>query len=174
MKKGLILSGLFVVAAFFYISCENDRSAVVPSISKGKAENTEIMGTPAEVSDKVIQIFALDEKLEQVSMKIFEDVGELELVLSEEIFNEMKEERISIIEEAADVDEVREIIFAALPVSEYMSIQNIGSVYIEEGTDYEGCSWGCIKTCMGKEDYNACMVRCCGGKDTGLVPYQDW
>jgi hypothetical protein len=172
MKRGLIFSGLIFICFFLIISCEENATA--PSIDEGNAGDTKDSETPAEVSDKVMYIFALDENLEQLSMKIFEDVGELELVLSEEILNEMKEERISIIEASTDVDEIRETIFAELPVSEYMSIQNIGSFYIEEGTDYEGCSWGCIKTCMGEEDYNACMVRCCGGKDTGLVPYQDW
>jgi len=174
MKKGLILTGLLIVAAVFYASCDNNRNTVAPAMNESHGSHLEtgkISGSSAQI---VMQIFALDQDMEEVSMEVFEDVGELELILSEEILNEMKEEKISIIEETDDVDEVKEAIFAALPVSEYMSIQNIGSVYMEEGTDYEGCSWGCIKACMGEEDYSACMVRCCSGKDTGLVPYQDW
>jgi len=174
MKKGLILTGLLIVAAVFYASCDNNRNTAAPAMNESHGSHLEtgkISGSSAQI---VMQIFALDQDMEEVSMEVFEDVGELELILSEEILNEMKEEKISIIEETDDVDEVKEAIFAALPVSEYMSIQNIGSVYMEEGTDYEGCSWGCIKICMGEEDYSACMVRCCSGKDTGLVPYQDW
>lgn len=174
MKKGLILTGLLILSTFVIISCESNMNTAAPDMNERHGIHLETGKLSGSSAQMVMQIFALDQNLEEVSMEVFEDVGELEFILSEEIVNEMKEEKISIIEEADDVDEVRETIFAALPVSEYMSIQNIGSVYMEEGTDYEGCSWGCIKICMGEEDYSACMVRCCSGKDTGLVPYQDW
>ena len=174
MKKGLILTGLLIVAAVFYTSCDNDQNMTAPSIIEGNSGDTQVVEISANASDKAMYVFALDQNLEQVSKKVFEDLGELELVLSEEILEEMKEERVSVIEEANDVDEVRETIFAELHVSEYMSIKSIGNLYIEKGTVYEGCSWSCIKSCMNKEDYNACMVRCCSSKDTGLVPYKDW
>ncbi|MFO7916202.1 MAG: hypothetical protein R6U43_11015 [Candidatus Krumholzibacteriales bacterium] len=167
MKKGLILTGLLIVAAVFYISCDNERGAVAPSVNEGNAGNMETMKTPGETEEEAIYIFALDGNEDQLSYRVFLDIAELELILSEEIVEEMKTESVSIIENAADVDEIRETIFAELPVSEYMNIQNIGSLYLQDVIESNPCSWSCAKICL-------CCEKCSGGKDTGLVPYQDW
>lgn len=167
MKKGLILSGLFIVAAVFCFSCESDRGTVAPSVNEASTGNMETMKTQEETEEEAIYIFALDGNEDQVSYRVFLDIAELELILSEEIVEEMKTERVSIIEASTDVDEIRETIFAELPVSEYMRIQNIGSLYLQDFIESTPCSWSCAKLCL-------CCEKCAGGKDTGLVPYKDW
>src|SRR6056297_2878473 len=85
MKKGLILTGLLIVAVVFYISCDDDQGAVAPSVNKGNTGNTEAIQAQEKTEEEAIYIFALDGNEDELSYRVFMNIAELELILSEEI-----------------------------------------------------------------------------------------
>ena len=167
MKKGLIITGLLIMSTFVIISCESNMNTAAPARNGRLGSHLETGKISGSYAEMVMQIFALDENEEQISYKVFTDINELELILGEDLLTEMTESDLIIIKNTEKVNQIKESIFSDLHEPEYLCIENIGSLYLQDFVESIPCSWSCAKICL-------CCEKCTKGKDTGRAPYKEW
>ena len=176
MKRAIVL-GLIAVVVIGAVSCENSSNSVEPlQAVNGNVSNQQVVNLENQPIDKDAYVYALDENGEAISTEVLTTAAEIEAVFSDEIIEELQNSFVVEITDSAEVEEILEMLFSDLLLSDGREAQEIWVIYTN--VDILGVSLGCVKSCSMNspttEEFVKCLANCKSKGGSKFNFYKDW